>query len=106
MSEDDIRNRLQIIVSELQNCVQQIAAVESQVKELEGTLKLLKTQDGDRSIYRQSGPLLLEVSDRKSLSDDLQKSVETLSEHSTRLSQQEVSLREQYEEIVKQFEGS
>lgn len=105
MTEDDIRNRLQMIVSELQNCVQQIAAVEGQVKELETTLKLLSNQDPELSIYRQSGPLLLEVSDRDSLTDDLRKSVETLSEHSGRLSQQESSLREQYEDIVKQFEG-
>ena len=105
MTDDDIRNRLQIIVTELQNCVQQIAAVEGQVKELETTLKLLANQDPERSIYRQSGPLLLEVSDRESLSDDLAKSVETLSEHTSRLTQQEATLREQYEEIVKQFEG-
>ena len=105
MTDDDIRNRLQIIVTEPQNCVQQIAAVEGQVKELETTLKLLGNQDPERSISRQSGPLLLEVADRESLSDDLGKSVETLSEHTSRLTQQEVSLREQYEEIVKQFEG-
>ena len=106
MTGDDLRNKLQIIVSELQNCVQQIAAVQGQLKELEATLELSGTQDGDRAVYRQSGPLLLEVSDRESLADDLNKTVETLSEHSNRLSQQETTLREQYEEIVKQFEGS
>ncbi len=46
MTGDDLRNKLQIIVSELQNCVQQIAAVQGQLKELEATLELLGTQDG------------------------------------------------------------
>ncbi|MDP6741465.1 MAG: prefoldin subunit [Candidatus Thalassarchaeaceae archaeon] len=106
MTDDDIRNRLQIIVAELQNCVQQVATVSSQIKELEGTIELLASQEDDRAVYRQTGPLLLEVADRESLAKDLKNTVETLSEHSDRLSQQETTLRAQYEEIVKQFEGS
>jgi chaperonin cofactor prefoldin len=47
----------------------------------------------------------LEVADRESLAKDLKNTIETLSEHSNRLSQQETTLRGQYEEIVKQFEG-
>ena len=106
MVDEDIRNRLQLVVSELQNAAQQLATINGQFKELEGTLLLLKSQDEDRSVYRQSGPLLLEVSDRVELISDIKKSIAALTDHSKILSDQEGKLRSQYEDIVKQFEGS
>jgi chaperonin cofactor prefoldin len=106
MTEDDIRAELQTVVQELQLSAQQVATVKAQIGELEGTLEALASQEDDRPVYRQSGPVLLEVGDREGLAEELKVSIERLSEHVTRLEEREKSLREQYESIVKQFEGA
>jgi chaperonin cofactor prefoldin len=85
---------------------QRVATVKAQINELEGTLDSLATQEEDRPVYRQSGPILLEVGDREALAEDLRNSIEQLSEHATRIEAKETSLREQYESIVKKFEGA
>ncbi len=106
MVTEDIRQRLQMVVAELQSSAQQVASVSGQIKELEGTLEHLSTQEEERAVYRQSGPLLLEVSDRGKLSEDIEKTITTLKEHEQRLVVQEETLRTQYDQMVKQFEGS
>jgi len=106
MTENDMRTDLQNIAQELQQGAQQVAAVKAQINELEGTLDALATQEEDRPVYRQSGPILLEVGDREALAEDLRNSIEQLSEHATRIEAKETSLREQYESIVKKFEGA
>jgi chaperonin cofactor prefoldin len=106
MTENDMRTDLQNIVQELQLAAQQVATVKAQINELEGTLDALATQEADRPVYRQSGPILLEVGDREALAEDLRNSIERLSEHATRIEAKETSLREQYESIVKKFEGA
>ncbi len=106
MTENDMRTDLQNIVQELQLAAQQVATVKAQINELEGTLDALATQEEDRPVYRQSGPILLEVGDREALAEDLRNSIERLSEHATRIEAKETSLREQYESIVKKFEGA
>ena len=106
MTENDMRTDLQNIAQELQQGAQQVAAVKAQINELEGTLDALATQEEDRPVYRQSGPILLEVGDREALAEDLRNSIERLSEHATRIEAKETSLREQYESIVKKFEGA
>ncbi|PXY76690.1 MAG: hypothetical protein CXX81_13980, partial [Methanobacteriota archaeon] len=58
MVTEDIRQRLQMVVAELQSSAQQVASVSGQIKELEATLEHLSTQEEDRAVYRQSGPLL------------------------------------------------
>jgi chaperonin cofactor prefoldin len=106
MTENDMRTDLQNVVQELQLAAQQVATVKAQINELEGTLDALATQEEDRPVYRQSGPILLEVGDREALAEDLRNSIERLSEHATRIEAKETSLREQYESIVKKFEGA
>ena len=106
MTENDMRTDLQNVVQELQLAAQQVATVKAQINELEGTLDALATQEEDRPVYRQSGPILLEVGDREALAEDLRNSIEQLSEHATRIEAKETSLREQYESIVKKFEGA
>ncbi len=103
---DEMRQRLQLVVSELQNVAQQVASVDGQIKELEGTKELLSTQEAGRAVYRQSGPLLLEVADRETLLEDIHKSVVTLQGHLKALTEMESELRTQYDAIVNQFEGS
>jgi chaperonin cofactor prefoldin len=46
------------------------------------------------------------VSDREKLSEDIEKTITTLKEHEQRLVVQEETLRTQYDQMVKQFEGS
>jgi chaperonin cofactor prefoldin len=106
MTENDMRTDLQNVVQELQMAAQRVATVKAQINELEGTLDSLATQEEDRPVYRQSGPILLEVGDREALAEDLRNSIEQLSEHATRIEAKETSLREQYESIVKKFEGA
>jgi chaperonin cofactor prefoldin len=106
MTENDMRTDLQNVVQELQLAAQQVATVKAQINELEGTLDALATQEEDRPVYRQSGPVLLEVGDRDALAEDLRNSIQRLSEHATRIEEREKSLREQYESIVKKFEGA
>ena len=101
-----MRSELQTVVQELQATSQQEATVTAQIRELEGTLEALATQEEERPIYGQSGPVLMEVGDREGLATDLRTSVEHLSEHVTRIEEREKSLREQYESIVKKFEGA
>ena len=85
---------------------QQVATVNSQVRELEGSLEALQKQPKDRPVYRQVGPLLLEVEDRDELISELGSSIEKLQQHRRRLEEGEQKLRERYEQVVEQFEGS
>jgi chaperonin cofactor prefoldin len=73
---------------------------------LEGSLEALKKQPDERPVYRQMGPLLLEVEDRDELINELSTSIEKLQEHQQRLEKREQQLRERYEQVVEQFEGS
>ena len=74
--------------------------------ELEGSLEALQKQPDDRPVYRQMGPLLLEVEDRVELISELSTSIEKLQEHQQRLEEREQQLRDQYGQVVEQFEGS
>jgi prefoldin beta subunit len=97
---------LQSLANQLQTVAQQVQTVESQVKEIQGTLEALSSQEDGRSIFRQVGPLLLEVEDRDALQSDLEKSKDTLSAHLKRLKLRESELRDTYEEQVKAFESA
>jgi|GEM_PF-1058618 chaperonin cofactor prefoldin len=106
MTTEDLRGELQTVVQELQLISQQVAAVKGQIGELEGTLEALSTQEEDRPVYRQSGPVLLEVGDREGLTEEIKVSIERLSEHVVRLEERESTLRSEYESIVQKFEGA
>ena len=54
---------------------------------------------------RQIGPLLLEVEDRIVLKDELESSMNTLSEHLQKLQQSETEIRELYEQAINSFES-
>ena len=97
---------LQSLANQLQTVAQQVQTVESQVKEIQGTLEALSSQTDERPIFRQVGPLLLEVDDRDELRIDLGKSEGTLSAHLKRLKLRESELRDTYEQQVKEFESA
>ena len=94
------------IVQELQMISQQLVSVQTQVRELEGTLNHLSNQSGDNSVYQQVGPILVEVDDIQLLKDSLQQTCEQLSIHAEKLSEREGELREAYEKAVTDFESS
>ena len=103
MSEDI---PLEQIVQELQMVAQQVVSIQTQVRELQGTIDHLANQVEGNSIFQQVGPLLVEVDDIDALSRSLKETCQQLSEHAEKLSARESELRTAYESAVKQFESA
>ena len=97
---------LEQIVQELQMVAQQLVSVQTQVRELEGTINHLSNQIEGNSIYQQVGPLLVEVDDIEVLRNSLEETSRQLIDHADKLSTRENDLRTAYESAVKQFESS
>ena len=85
---------------------QQLVSVQTQVRELEGTIEHLSNQIEGNSIFQQVGPLLVEVDDIGALNNSLVETSKQLSEHAEKLSAREGELRTAYEDAVKQFESA
>ncbi len=96
---------IQALASRLQTIVQQVQAIDAQIREIDGTLEALSSQAEGRPVYRQVGPLLLEVEDRDSLAEELTISRKTLTEHLSRLQERESDARREYETAVDSFES-
>ena len=96
----DPRERIQMLAGQLQNTMQQVQTVDTQIREIQATITALEIQDESRPVYRQIGPLLLEVEDRIVLKDELESSMNTLSEHLQKLQQSETEIRELYEHAM------
>ena len=101
----DPRERIQMLAGQLQNTMQQVQTVDTQIREIQATNTALEIQDESRPVYRQIGPLLLEVEDRIVLKDELESSMNTLSEHLQKLQQSETEIRELYEQAINSFES-
>ena len=101
----DQRERIQMLAGQLQNTMQQVQTVDTQIREIQATITALEIQDESRPVYRQIGPLLLEVEDRIVLKDELESSMNTLSEHLQKLQQPETEIRELYEQAINSFES-
>ena len=101
----DQRERIQMLAGQLQNTMQQVQTVDTQIREIQATITALEIQDESRPVYRQIGPLLLEVEDRIVLKDELESSMNTLSEHLQKLQQSETEIRELYEQAINSFES-
>ena len=101
----DPRERIQMLAGQLQNTMQQVQTVDTQIREIQATISALEVQDKSRPVYRQIGPLLLEVEDRIVLKDELESSMNTLSEHLQKLQQSEIEIRELYEQAINSFES-
>ena len=93
----DPRERIQMLAGQLQNTMQQVQTVDTQIREIQATISALEVQNESRPVYRQIGPLLLEVEDRNVLKDELASSMETLSEHLQKIQQSETEIRAQFE---------
>jgi len=100
------RAALEQTVADLQRVSQQLAALQAQVQEIEGTLNHLSTQDSSRAIYQQVGPLLVEVEDAEALQTSLAETRDQIAEAVGILEGREQELRTAYETAMKQFESS
>tara|TARA_B110000444_G_C18699623_1_gene528299 strand:+ start:489 stop:824 length:336 start_codon:yes stop_codon:yes gene_type:complete len=98
--------QFQIVVSEIQSVRQQMASLNAQIMELKATSEAVTNQPAELSLHQQLGGVLIEVADRQSLIEVLNKDVSTLSEHLERLQTREVDLVNSYEELKKVLEGS
>ena len=101
----DPRERIQMLAGQLQNAMQQLQTVDTQIREIQATIDALEVQDESRPVYRQIGPLLLEVEDRTISKDELESSLQTLSEHMERVQKSESEIRELYEQSIKTLES-
>ena len=57
--------QLQMVVAEVQGARQQVASLNAQLRELEGTIAAVKNQPEDVSLHRPMGSRLVEVEDRE-----------------------------------------
>tara|TARA_B100001564_G_scaffold82622_1_gene66635 strand:+ start:365 stop:685 length:321 start_codon:yes stop_codon:yes gene_type:complete len=105
MSEEKNTAELQKIVQELQIIRGQIQTFSSQSSEYSLTIDSLKSQSPEKTVYKSVGNLLLEVSNRKELLDELSESKLNIENHLKLLIEREESLREKYEELVVVFES-
>ena len=96
---------LQKIVQELQIVRGQIQTFSSQISEYSLTMESLESQSPEKTVYKSVGNLLLEVSDRKKLFDELSQSKLNIENHLKSLIEKEDSLRVKYEELVIAFES-
>ena len=101
----DPRERIQMLAGKLQNAMQQVQTVDTQIREIEATIAALEVQAKSRPVYRQIGPLLLEVEDRLVLKEELESTVVTLSQHLQKIQESETEIRELYEEAISSFES-
>ena len=88
---------LEKIVHDLQLVAQQVATLQSQVREIQGTIEYLTTHDLNRPVYQQIGPLLVEIEDVATLIDELRETNEHLSNHHENLQKRELELRASYQ---------
>ncbi len=95
---------IQAIARELQSLRGQIQSISSQCSEYGITIESLSAQDPNKPVYRSLGNILLEVDDRDSLLEELKSAEKALTEHLSRLTEREESIRERYEEMAAQFE--
>ncbi len=105
MNEEKNTADLQKIVQELQIVRGQIQTFSSQISEYSLTMESLESQSPEKTVYKSVGNLLLEVSDRKKLFDELSQSKLNIENHLKSLIEKEDSLRVKYEELVIAFES-
>ena len=97
--------QLQIVVGEVQAARQQVASLNAQLRELEGTLKAVKEQPEDMALHRQMGTILVEVTDRGQLLSDLEKTLDQMKSAVETMSKREAELIETYETLKQSLEG-
>ena len=101
----DLSQQLQIVVAEVQNARQQVASLNTQVREIEGTIDAVKNHPNDMALHRQMGTILVEVADRDKLLNDLENALQQLNSALVSIKSKEQELVSTYEELKKSIEG-
>ncbi len=101
----EIAQQLQIVVGEVQAVRQQIASLNAQVRELEGTIVAVSKQPDDLALHRQMGSILIEVEDREQLMQDLKLTLDQMASAVESMSQREKELVETYDKLKESLEG-
>ncbi len=82
---------------QLQSVTAQRMQMESQLREMRHTSEQLAAAKG--AVYRSSGGIMFEVTDRKALADELEEGIETLEIRVRGLEKQETSLKDRVETL-------
>ena len=101
----DTAQQLQIVVAEVQAARQQVASLNAQVREIEGTIIAVKNQPSDMALQRQMGSILIEVEDREKLLSDLEITLEQMKKAVAGMSEREAELVSTYEKLKQSLEG-
>ncbi len=96
---------LQMVVAEVQTARQQVAQINAQVRELEGTIAAVDSQPEDLALHRQMGAVLVEVDDREQLKSDLESTLEQLKSALETISAKEAELISTYDQLKAALEG-
>ena len=97
--------QLQMVVAEVQAARQQVASLNAQVRELEGTVAAVKQQPEDMALHRQMGSILIEVEDRNQLLSDLEMTLEQMRSAVETMSKREAELVATYDKLKQSLEG-
>ena len=97
--------QLQMVVAEVQSARQQVASLNAQLRELEGTIAAVKNQPEDLALHRQMGTILVEVDDREQLLKDLESTLEQMSVAVSSMGAREAALISTYEQLKQSLEG-
>tara|TARA_B100001079_G_C16227771_1_gene433214 strand:+ start:407 stop:715 length:309 start_codon:yes stop_codon:yes gene_type:complete len=97
--------QLQMVVAEVQAARQQVASLNAQVRELEGTIAAVNNQPDDMALHRQMGTILVEVKDRVQLLSDLQMTLEQMKAAVETMANRESELVATYEKLKQSLEG-
>jgi chaperonin cofactor prefoldin len=96
---------LQMVVAEVQTARQQVAQINAQVRELEGTIAAVESQPDELALHRQMGAVLVEVDDRDQLMQDLQSTLNQLKDALKTISAKEAELISTYDQLKAALEG-
>ena len=97
--------QLQMVVAEVQAARQQVASLNAQLRELEGTIAAVKDQPKDMALHRQMGTILVEVKDRDQLLSDLETTLKQMKSAVETMAKREAELVSTYEKLKQSLEG-
>lgn len=97
--------QLQMVVAEVQAARQQVASLNAQVRELEGTISAVKQQPENMALHRQMGTILIEVEDRIQLLSDLEMTLEQMRAAVETVGKREAELVATYDKLKQSLEG-
>ncbi len=97
--------QLQMVVAEVQAARQQVASLNAQLRELEGTVAAVKSQPDGMALHRQMGTILVEVEDRNQLLEDLEMTLVQMKAAVATMGERETELVSTYEKLKQSLEG-